>query len=237
MSATLAANQSFEHIKEDLGIKEKVNELIVSSPFPLEENMLWYLPDGTPAGSDPGHINFVLREQKKVIELLGGKTLCLYTSNKNLKIAEDYFSGALPKGIQVVSQNKLPKQKIIDIMRNNPNVVVLGTKSLFTGIDIQGPNLSAVLIDKFPFPMIGDPINDTLMDQPRGFHKFSLPEAIIAMKQGFGRLNRTATDRGIVAMYDGRLSTAKYKNKIFNSFDFKIRATKNWNDVVEYLKK
>jgi ATP-dependent DNA helicase DinG len=237
MSATLSANQSFEHLKEDLGADSaKVNELIVSSPFELEENMLWWLPEGTPAGNDPGHIDFALRSMKNVIELLDGRSLCLFTSIKNLRFAENYFAAILPKHIKILSQEKLPKQKIIDTMKSDPNHIILGTKSFFTGIDIQGPNLSAVLIDKFPFPMIGDPVNDYLMDQPRGFHKYSLPEAIITMKQGFGRLNRTATDKGIVAVFDGRLSTAKYKNKIFNSFDFKIRATKNWNDVVEYLK-
>lgn len=235
MSATLAANQSFDHLKEDLGIEQGVNELIVSSPFKLEENLLWYLPPDTPAGNEQGHLDFVLRNMKKVIEQLDGKTLCLFTSIKNLRTAENYLSGVLPKHIQVISQDNLPKQKIIDMMKANPHTVLLGTKSFFTGIDIQGQNLSAVLIDKFPFPMIGDPVNDFLMDQPRGFHKFSLPEAIIAMKQGFGRLNRTTTDKGVVAIFDGRLATAKYKNKIFNSFDFKIRATKNWDDVVEYI--
>jgi ATP-dependent DNA helicase DinG len=238
MSATLAANQSFVHVKEDLGIHEQmaIEELIVSSPFPLEENILWYLPNDTPAGNDPSHLNFILGEMLKVIEMLEGRTLCLFTSRKNLKEAEIFFNGVLPKHIQVLSQEQLPKQKIIDCMKENPHTVIVGTKSFFTGVDIQGPNLSAVLIDKFPFPMIGDPINDYLMSQPRGFHKFSLPEAIISMRQAFGRLNRTATDKGIVVLYDGRISTARYKNKIFNSFDFKVRATKNWDDVVDYFK-
>lgn len=240
MSATLSANQSFEHIKSDLGIESDqehfpLKEIIVSSPFDLENNLLWYLPPDTPAGNDKEHLTFVLVQMEKVINLLHGRTLCLFTSRKNLLEAEDYFSRVLPKSIQVISQEKWPKQKIIDHLKAHPDTVVLGTKSLFTGIDIQGQNLSAVLIDKFPFPMIGDPINDYLMSEPRGFYTFSLPEAIISMKQGFGRLNRTATDKGIVAIYDGRLSTASYKNRIFNSFDFKIKATKNLDDVVAYI--
>lgn len=238
MSATLAANQSFEHLKADFGIDSqeyKVNELIVSSPFELEENLLWYLPADTPQGTDADHIHFALAEMKKVIDLLNGKTLCLFTSKKNLLQAESYFMRALPTSIRLLSQDKMPKQKIINFMKGHDRTVILGTKSFFTGVDIQGAHLSAVLMDKFPFPMLGDPVNDYLMSQPRGFHKYSLPEAIISMKQGFGRLNRTATDKGIVAIYDGRLSTAKYKNKIFNSFDFKVRATRKWEDIVEYV--
>jgi ATP-dependent DNA helicase DinG len=240
MSATLSANQSFEHIKSDLGIESDqerfpVKEIIVSSPFDLENNFLWYLPPGTPAGTDKEHLPFVLVQMEKVINLLHGRTLCLFTSRKNLLEAETYFTRVLPKSIQVISQEKWPKQKIIDHLKKHPDTVVLGTKSLFTGIDIQGQNLSAVLIDKLPFPMVADPINDYLMSEPRGFYTFSLPEAIISLKQGSGRLNRTATDKGIFACYEGRLSSASYKNRIFNSFDFKIKATKNWEDVAAYI--
>lgn len=239
MSATLAANKNFDHVKEDLGITPNmgVQEIIVSSPFNLSENVLWYLPPNCPEGNKPGHIDFVLQEMRKIIEELHGKTLCLFTSRKNLIAAQDYFMKILPPSIRILSQEHTPKQQIIDYMKNHDNTVILGTKSFFTGVDIQGQNLSAVLIDKIPFPMIGDPVNDTLMSQPRGFHKYSLPEAIITLKQGFGRLNRTSSDKGIVAMFDGRLSTANYKNKIFNSFDFKIQATQDWSRVQDYIQR
>lgn len=236
MSATLAASESFDHAKSDLGIQEgKAQELIVSSPFNLDENILWYLPPNTPAGNEPGHLSFTLNEMLKVIEELEGRTLCLFTSNKNLKIAQEHFRKILPSYINVISQDEWPKQKIIDYMKKHDNTVVLGTKSFYTGVDIQGHHLSAVLMDKFPFPMKGDPINEVLMSQPRGFKKYNLPEAIISMKQGMGRLNRTATDKGVVAIYDGRLATANYKNLIFNSFDFNIQATKDWDRVKSYI--
>lgn len=240
MSATLTANQSFSYIREDLGIGNNaqefpVDEMIVNSPFNLEENLLWYLPDHTPAGNDPDHLNFVLKEMTKMIKKTNGRTLCLFTSRKNLVTAGQYFRGILPKHINIISQEDMPRQKIIEYMKENDNTVVCATKSFFTGIDVQGEHLQSVLIDKIPFPMIGDPINDYLMSQPRGFHKFSLPEAIISIKQAFGRLNRTSEDKGVVVIYDGRLATARYKNKIFNSFDFKIRATKSWESVVDYI--
>jgi ATP-dependent DNA helicase DinG len=240
MSATLSANQSFDHLKSDFGIENAAQypteEIIVTSPFQLEENLLWYLPHEVPAGNEPGHFEFVLQEMKKIIDILEGRTLCLFTSRKNLLLAETYFKRILPKHIHVLSQERIPKHKVIEFMKANDHTLVLGTKSFFTGIDIQGHHLSAVLIDKFPFAMISDPVNDYLASQPRGFHKYSLPEAIISIKQGFGRLNRTTADKGIVAVYDGRLTTANYKNKIFNSFDYKINATRNWDDVLSYVK-
>jgi ATP-dependent DNA helicase DinG len=239
MSATLSAAGSFDYIKNDLGIEANgqypVEEMIVSSPFDLNENLLWYLPPDTPAGNFPSHLDFVLSEMKKVINKLNGRALCLFTSRKNLQTAEHYFKSVLPKEINLISQEQMPRQMIIEYMKENDNTVVLGTKSMFTGIDVQGHHLSAVLIDKIPFPMIGDPINDYLMSQPNGFHKYSLPEAIISIKQAFGRLNRTIDDKGIVAIFDGRLSTARYKNKIFNSFDFKINATTDWKVVEHYI--
>lgn len=241
MSATLTANQSFNHIRQDLGIgddptKFPVEELIVTSPFNLTDNLLWYLPSDTPAGNQKDHLPFVLGEMQEVIEELKGRSLCLFTSRKNLIEAKEYFEQSLPKGINLITQEDMPKHKIIEYVKENDHTVLLGTKSFFTGIDIQGHHISAVLIDKLPYPLIGDPVNDYLMNEPRGFHKFSLPEAIIKLKQAFGRLNRTVNDKGIVMVFDGRLSTARYKNKIFNSFDFKVTATQDWEVVESYIK-
>ena len=241
MSATLTSNKQFHHVKKQLGIendKERfpVEEIMVKSPFPLDENMLWYLPADTPAGNEKDHLSFVLEDMKRIIEELQGRTLCLFTSKSNMIKAKEFLKMKLPIGINVISQEDMPKQKIIEYTKEKDHTVILGTKSFFTGVDIQGHHISAVLIDKLPFPMLGDPVNDYLMNEPLGFHKFSLPEAIISMKQAMGRLNRTNEDKGIVAVYDGRLSTARYKNKIFNSFDFKVQATKDWGRVREYIR-
>jgi ATP-dependent DNA helicase DinG len=237
LSATLTVGSNFEHIKKDLGITENYDELTVTSPFDLTSNMLWYLPSDIPAGPSQDHPEAAFRYMSKIGETLGGKTLCLFTSNRNLVAGTNYLRNALAgKGIEVISQQELPKQKIIKRMKENPNVVVTATKSFFTGVDIQGQNLSAVLIDKIPFPMIGDPVNDHLTSKPHGFWRYALPEAIITLKQGFGRLNRTSSDRGIVAVLDGRLSTSNYKNVIFDSFDFDVSATRDWERVEAYLK-
>jgi ATP-dependent DNA helicase DinG len=234
MSATLTTNKKFDFIAGELGLNENRKEIVVTSPFDLSENLLWYLPSNCPPGNAEDHQTFVLKEMLNVIEQLSGRTLCLFTSHFALRTATSFFRENLSSDIAILSQHETPKSIMIRQLRQNPNTVLLGTKSLFTGIDIQGQNLSAVLMDKIPFPMVGDPVNDYLMNQPQGFRKFTLPSAIVTIKQGVGRLNRTPEDKGIVAIFDGRLSTSNYKNLIFGSFDFNIKGTRNFEKVAQY---
>jgi ATP-dependent DNA helicase DinG len=235
MSATMSANKRFDFVTNELGMPNERNECIVSSPFNLEHNLLWYLPAECPAGNDPAHYTVVINEMQYIVERLQGRTLCLFTSNHSLQNATRDLRNRLPKQIKILSQHETPKRIMIQELRNNPNTVLLGTRSFFTGVDIQGQNLSAVLIDKIPFPMIGDPVNDWLMNQPNGFRTFTLPTAIVTMKQGIGRLNRTANDKGLISVLDGRLRTSSYRNNIFNSFDFKIQGTSDLKKVSEYI--
>lgn len=235
ISATLSVNNSLGHLRTSLGIVDETNEVMVSSPFNLKDNLLWYLPETIPAGNDPSHLVYALSEMERIINVLDGKTLCLFTSVRSMQAAAHHFAKKLPKHINVVVQGDMTKKRIIEEMKSNPNTVIVATKSFFTGVDIQGKNLSAVLIDKFPFPMIGDPINEYLMSLERGFWRHALPEVVITMKQGFGRLNRTTEDKGVVAVLDGRLATAGYKGRIFNSFDFEVTATRNFDVVKNYL--
>lgn len=235
LSATLAVGGKFDHLVRDLGVTRPHNELCVSSPFDLTANMLWYLPKDVLAGNEKEHLPSTLEEMMKIIRVLNGRTLCLFTSIRNLNEATATFRRRLPSGIEVIAQNEYPRRQLIDRLKKNPNTVLMGTKSFFTGIDIQGQNLSAVLIDKLPFPMIGDPVNDYLMSRPGGFWTFSIPELVVSLKQAMGRLNRTVNDKGVVAVFDSRLSTGRYKGVIFDSFDFKITRTREWEQVQEYL--
>lgn len=235
ISATLSVNGNFRHIQNDLGIQTLMIECRVDSPFNLTDNMLWYLPKDIPSGVEGGHLTATLSEMVKIIRVSEGRSLCLFTSNKAMQAASHHFRKVLPKEIEVIVQNEIPKQLIIDKLKDNPHTVVIATKSFFTGVDIQGQNLSAVLIDKLPFPMVGDPVNDYLMSDNRGFFKYTLPETIISIKQGFGRLNRTTADKGIVTVFDGRLETASYNEVIFGSFPFKLTATRDFETVRTYL--
>lgn len=239
ISATLSVGESFAYYRKELGApQEKTEEIIVESPFDLEQNLLWYLPEDCPEGAgNANHINFTLNEMESIARRLGGRSLMLFTSRSGLLQAVQHMERAFKDDdIYVLNQHEHPKDKIIQAMRQRPNVIVIGTKSFFTGVDIPGKNLSAVLIDKMPFPMIGDPVNNFLMSRHRGFWNFTLPETIITSKQAVGRLNRTVTDVGIVAIFDGRLRTKDYKRTFFKSFNFKINSASLPSELEEFMK-
>lgn len=239
MSATLTTNRTFEHIKRQLGLEfTEVKTSVVKSPFNLTENMLWYLPEGVPDGTDPLHADFVLAEMERIISLLGGRTMCLFTSHRQMQYAAQFLTRHFKNtNIKILVQGEQTKKHIVQEMRDNNNVVIVGTRSFFTGVDIQGDNLQAVLIDKLPFPIAGEPVNIHLMNQPSGFTQHAIPELSLVLKQGFGRLIRSKDDSGVVAVFDGRLRSASYKSKIFNSFNFKLNTTTDYNKVVEFLTK
>lgn len=236
MSATLTANRSFDHFKEQIGCSdEELVESVVSSPFDMENNFLWYLPKDAPEGNERGHNVFVLKEMAHFIDKMQGGVLCLFTSRQRMDEADEHFKRLFAgRDIEVLKQGEYSKRVLVEKMRESENVVIVATRSFFTGVDIQGRGLRAVLIDKLPFPMIGDPINEYLMEKPRGFFKFSLPETIITLKQAFGRLIRTKDDFGVVSVMDGRLRTKRYKNRIFNSFDFKTKGTQDRDEAIKF---
>lgn len=237
MSATMVVGGKLDYFASQLGVPEGTRrDLIVDTPFDLNKNLTWYLPAGCPDGNRMEHVDFIVPEMHRIAKGLGGRTLCLFTSNRNMKRAKEYFARHKIDGITVLSQDDYQRERIVDEMRKNDKVVILATKSFFTGVDIQGRNLSAVLIDKIPFPMTGDPINEHLANQPSGFFRYMLPEAIITLKQAVGRLNRTETDEGIVAVMDGRLSTKQYKHRIFNSFGFKINGVRDEDQLGERMR-
>lgn len=238
MSATLTSGGNFNHLKGQIGMTGiPLKEKIVNSPFDLTNNQLWYLPKNAPEGNQPGHNVYVLNEMEKFIDHLGGKTMCLFTSRKSMDEAADHFKRMFAgRDIEIIKQGDIPKKAIVQAMREKSNIVIVGTRSFFTGVDIQGDNLRAVLIDKLPFPMIGDPINEYLMSQELGFFKYSLPETIITIKQAFGRLIRDYNDKGVICILDGRLQTKSYRSRIFNSFTFKLKGTQDLQEALDFAK-
>lgn len=237
MSATMAVGGDLDYFANQLGVPEDLRiDFITETPFDLSNNLVWYLPAGHPEGTERTHADMTVTEMYKVASVLQGRTLCLFTSNRNLQLATDYFKNHPIPNVRVMSQKNFQKERIIEDMRTNEDIIVLATRSFFTGVDIQGRALSAVLIDKIPFPMTGDPLNSFLSDQHNGFNRFMLPESIITMKQAVGRLNRTETDRGLVAVFDGRLRTKNYKQRIFKSFGFTVRGMSNFEDVEAFLR-
>lgn len=230
-SATLVARNSFEYIARDLGV-DHPSTLMAPSPFSWREQALLVIPPDVP---EPNHSSFVLEAARRcaqTIELARGRTLALFTSYKNLNAAHDL---ARRTGYRVLRQGDMPRTKLIDEFRRDRDSVLLGTESFWAGVDVPGESLSCVFIDKLPFTTPDDPVLDALTECDRDwFMKYSVPRAIIAFKQGFGRLIRTSTDRGVVVCLDKRLTTKFYGRFFLDSLP-PVQRSKNIDDVRRFL--
>jgi ATP-dependent DNA helicase DinG len=231
-SATLVAKGSFDFIAGDLGV-DKPKTLIAASPFSWGDQALLILPQDVPDNpNDPAFASIAAERCAEVIELARGRTLALFTSNKNLKVAYERVSRL---GYRVLRQGDMPRTKLIDEFRKDVNSVLMGVESFWAGVDVPGESLSCVFIDKLPFMTPEDPILDALTERDRDwFMKYSVPKAIISFKQGFGRLIRTTTDRGVVVVLDKRITT-KFYGRYFTDALPAIQRSQNIEDVRRFL--
>ena len=219
-SATLATNQNFDYFKQRVGI-DMCRELLVHSPFDFKKQVKIHIPHTMP---DPNSIEFIpaaIREIKHYLEMTHGKAFVLFTSYKMMDEVYDEVAPYLAEiGIDVFKQGDgLSRTDMLHAFREDTNSVLFGTSSFWEGVDVQGEALSNVVITKLPFEVPTHPIMEARVKQikERGgneFMEFSLPEAILRLKQGFGRLIRTQTDHGIVVILDSRIKTRSY-GKLF----------------------
>jgi len=213
-SATLAVGGGFRHVIDELGVPDP-KQLVVESPFDFRKQALLIVPDGMPpptAGNYPGAVAAAVSD---VIKLAGGRTLGLFTSYRNLSVAHEK---ALSSGFTVMRQGEMPRMTLVERFRKDEKSVLLGTESFWAGVDVPGSSLSCVVIDRLPFPTPDDPVLDALTERHRDwFMRYSVPRAIIAFKQGFGRLIRSVDDRGVVVVLDQRIATKSYGHLFLNS--------------------
>lgn len=233
-SATLASRGSFDFIIRDLGV-EKPNTLIAVSPFRWGDQALLVTPSGLP---DPTkerarHAALVTETCARVIEEAQGRTLGLFTSRRAV---DEAYRRAIKTGYRILRQGEMPRTRLIDEFRRDVKSVLLGTESFWAGVDVPGESLSCVFIDRLPFTPPDDPILDALQEQDRDcFKNVSIPKAIISFKQGFGRLIRTATDRGVVVCMDGRLTTKFYGHFFLQSLP-QVSRSRDIADVGRFLR-
>jgi ATP-dependent DNA helicase DinG len=222
-SATLSANGSFEYIANDLGARD-ANTIVAESPFRWGDQVLLITPTNIPDPNDPQFTQVAAQTCAEVIKQANGRTLGLFTSYRGLNAAH---TAALKTGYKILRQGDMPRTKLIEEFRKDIHSVLLGTESFWAGVDVQGESLSCVFIDRLPFATPDDPIIDVLRERDaRGFFtKYSLPQAIIAFKQGFGRLIRTTTDRGVVVVLDKRISTSNYGSRFIEALPPVARST------------
>ncbi|WP_020559713.1 ATP-dependent DNA helicase [Thiofilum flexile] len=219
-SATLSVGGGFEHFSQRMGLSGEVSTLQLDSPFDYWHNSLLYLPAGLPEPQDADFMDLMLEAAIPVINACGGRTFMLFTSYRALNEAAERLKDRIE--FPILIQGQTSQRDLIEKFRELGNAVLLGTASFWEGVDIRGEALSCVIIDKLPFASPSDPVLVARMDAIRQaggspFEEYQLPQAVIALKQGVGRLIRDQHDRGVLMLCDTRLQTRRYGQVFLDS--------------------
>jgi ATP-dependent DNA helicase DinG len=236
-SATLAVQSKFDHVKKTLGIDE-ANGLIVPSPFNYKSQTALYLPPNMP---DPRTENTFERSREVIEQILtatNGRAFCLFTSYQAMIRMHAALDGKIP--FPLLLHGSTSRKELLDRFRSTPNAVLFGTSSFWQGVDVQGDQLSCVIIDRLPFSVPSDPIviaRTKAIEKAggNGFFDYQIPHAVIALKQGFGRLVRSKYDHGILAILDPRIRHPRYGHMFLASLpDYTI--TSDLKVACEFLR-
>jgi ATP-dependent DNA helicase DinG len=235
-SATLAVAGRFEFIRQRLGL-DHAKECALPPEFDFQQQALLYLPQKMPDVRDPGFAGKAADEIVQLLELSQGRAFCLFTSYSQMN---DLFERVRTRvGFPLMLQGTAPRSVLLERFKNTPNAVLFATASFWQGVDVPGEQLSCVIVDRLPFAVPSDPIVAArvraLQDEGRNpFSEFQVPEAVLALKQGFGRLIRAKTDRGVLALLDTRIQRMPY-GKIFLESLPRYRRTNDLEDVSRFL--
>ncbi|MBP2668229.1 MAG: helicase c2 [Deltaproteobacteria bacterium] len=213
-SATLSVSGDLGYFRDRVGLaRVDARELIVDNEFDFGRRALFYVPRGLPEPSDPAFPAAAARETREILECSGGGALVLCTSYRTLSALTEALRGALPYTIYV--QGDAPRGQLLREFREGEDTVLIGTGTFWEGVDVPGESLRCVVIDKLPFASPSDPVTSARIRalRERGedpFDAYQLPEAVLALRQGVGRLLRRGDDYGVVALLDLRVATRGY---------------------------
>jgi ATP-dependent DNA helicase DinG len=215
-SATLAVAGRFEFLKQRLGISA-ATERVLPPEFDFLEQAVLYIPPALPDVRQPAFAARAAEEITKLLEISQGRAFCLFTSYAQMR--DIYERVGQKVNFPLMLQGTAPRNVLLDRFRTTPNAVLFATSSFWQGVDVRGDQLSCVIIDKLPFAVPSDPIVAARIramqeDGRNPFAEYQVPEAVLALKQGFGRLIRSKTDRGILSILDNRIQRMQY-GKIF----------------------
>lgn len=236
-SATLSVGGDFSYLKAAVGCPA-AEQVVVASPYDYRQNCLLYLPDDLPDPREPDFHTRVAPVIQEILQQSRGRALVLFTSYKGMNETYQVLKANQPWTI--LRQGERPKQQLLELFREDLHSVLLATASFWEGIDVQGESLSCVIMVKLPFAVPDDPITRAryrVLEQAGGnpFLSFSLPEAVIRLKQGFGRLIRSRSDRGVVAILDPRIRTKWYGRQFLGSLP-ECRVTSRLDDVEDFFR-
>ena len=218
-SGTLAVDGDFAYVRSRLGL-EATADLLLPSPFRFEEQAVLYVPKGMPDPAAPDFADHAAEQVVRLLELSRGRAFVLFTSYANMNAVAERIAGRLDYPVFI--QGEAPKAALLETFRRTKHAVLLATASFWQGVDVVGEQLSCVIVDKLPFASPGDPVVAARIERLRNhggnpFAEYQVPVAILMLKQGLGRLIRTTTDRGILAVLDGRLLRRPYGRRFLES--------------------
>jgi len=238
-SATLAVKNDFSHFTEQLGLTD-VAARAWPSPFDYPSQALLYVPQGMPEPHQSGFTDLVVERAWPLIEAAGGRTFLLCTTLRAVDRAADALRERLDAaGITLYRQGDAARTELLDRFRNTPRAVLIGSQSFWEGIDVRGQALSLVVIDKLPFAPPDDPVLAARLARitaagGNAFMAHQVPEAVISLKQGAGRLIRSETDHGVLMLCDPRLISKPYGRRIWQSLP-PFRRTREEAEAVAFL--
>jgi ATP-dependent DNA helicase DinG len=235
-SATLTVAGRFEYIRQRLGL-DHAKEGALPPEFDWHKQALFYMPRAMPDVRNPSFATSAANEIVKLLELSQGRAFCLFTSYSQMN---DLFERVRARvSFPLLLQGTAPRSALLERFKNTPAAVLFATSSFWQGVDVPGEQLSCVIVDRLPFAVPSDPIVAARVrmlqeDGRNPFAEFQVPQAVLALKQGFGRLIRTKTDKGVLVLLDSRIQRMPY-GKIFLESLPQYGTTCELNEVARFL--
>ncbi len=226
-SATLAVGGGFEYIRQRLGL-EHARESVLPSHFDYQNQALFYVPPDLPDARAPQFTTQAAERIRKLLEITRGRAFVLFTSYAQMNDIYQRLLGELD--YTMLRQGDAPKSALLEEFRLTPNAVLFATSSFWQGVDVQGDQLSCVIIDRLPFAVPSDPVVAARVkaidaDGGNAFFQYQVPSAVITLKQGFGRLIRSLHDRGLLVLLDNRILKKQYGRVFIESLPNYKRTT------------
>jgi ATP-dependent DNA helicase DinG len=240
-SATLSVNGDFSHFQREMGLAE-ARTLTWPSPYDFDRQALLYVPQGLPDPNSEGYAQAVIDAAWPVVRASGGHAFLLFTSLRAMDRAFDQLTKCLAReGLDwpVLLQGSGAKNELLERFRRSPHAILVGSQSFWEGVDVKGEQLSVVVIDRLPFNPPDDPVLAACIERinragGNAFMDYQLPRAVIALKQGAGRLIRDETDRGTLMICDPRLVEKPYGKRIWRALP-PFRRTRSLADVEAFF--